>query len=84
MYNTTPRAAVAVGLLVYVIGYFVVSVVTNVGNGGWGRYLIVSFPIVWAAGSFIRTDRTRFYVVVVLLSCQALLLAAMVLKHYVP
>jgi hypothetical protein len=78
------RAAAAVGLLVYILGYFVVSLGTNVGNAGWGRYLVVSFPLMWAASQFVSSRTALRCAIYMLLGSQALLLAAMVLKHFVP
>jgi hypothetical protein len=78
------RVAVAFGLLIFALGYYVVSLVTNVGNAGWGRYLVVSFPLIWAVSQLISSPFARRCIAYALLGSQALLLAAMVLKHFLP
>ena len=71
-------------MLVYLWGYFVVSISTNVANDGWGRYIIVGSPLVWAVAAWVPAPMARRYALYILLGSQALVLAGTVLKHFLP
>jgi hypothetical protein len=74
-------------LTAYSVAYFLSTALTIPTNASWGRYMLVVFPCVWAAGWLAREARKRVSPGVLIsaaLSCQVLLFAGAFLLQITP
>ena len=70
----------------YVVLYLGITLLNNVGNGGWGRYIVVSFPLTWIVAMYtLRWPKRKATVMLVsMMSLQVLFLAASILRAMTP